>query len=302
MVNLLQSLYQSTVIMAAPLILVSLGGLMSYHAGIVNVALEGLILAAAFMAVVFSYLFSSALMGIFGAVIVAVLFSVLYSFFVTTLKTNNFAIGFALNIFISSFTLYLTRIMFVGQNAFNSPDIKAIPNLSINFGAKFPNSIFSNFSILVYAAVILTFIISYAVFKTPFGMWLRAAGSFPAALTAAGIKVSVIQYAASILTGILCGLAGAQLSLSNVVMFSRDMSSGRGFICLAAILISKGRPKIAFLISILFGLFEALSIQLQAFSIPPQFLFMLPYIMAICAIAIMNTGSRYNKHDFRRQD
>ena len=289
---MLQTLYQSTIIMATPLILVSLGGLMAYHAGVINVAMEGLILAGSFCGVVFSYLFSSAWIGILAAVIVSVMFSLLYSFFVTTLKTNNFAIGFAMNIFISSFTIYLMRIMFIGQNAFNSPDIAAIPNLNIDLHAGVLNALFSNFSIITYLAVVIAFIISYVIYKTPYGLQLRAAGSFPEALKAAGKKVGLIQYTASVITGALCGLAGAQLSLSNVVMFTRNMSSGRGFICLAAILISKGNPKIVALLSLLFGFFEALSIKMQILNVPSQFLSILPYIMAITALVIMSVPKK----------
>lgn len=293
MLDNILNIYQSTIIMAAPLLLTSLGGLITYHAGIINVAMEGLILAGAFAGVVFSYLFANAWIGILAAVIASVFFSVVYSFFVTTLKTDNFAIGFALNIFISSFTLYLSRIMFVGQNAFNSPKIAAIPTLNINFGVKVLNMLFSNYSALVYISVILTFFISYLVYCTPFGLWLRASGSFPDALKTSGKKVTTVQYTASILAGVLCGFAGAQLSLSNVVMFTKDMSGGRGFICLAIVLISRGRPKTAFVLSVFFGLCQVLSVHFQSSLIPSQFLFMLPYIMAITTLVFINLSARH---------
>lgn len=285
-------LYQSTIAMATPLILISLGGLMGYHAGVINVAMEGLVLASAFAAVVFSYLFSNAWVGILTAVVVAVILSCLYSFFVTTLKANNFAIGFAINIFVSSFTLYLSNVLFVGENAFNSSRIEAIPNLKINFGVDILDSLFSNFSVLTYVSILFMILISYVIYKTPFGLHLRAAGSSPNALKTAGIRVPLIQYSASIITGIFCGFAGAQLSLSNVVMFTRDMSSGRGFICLAAILISGGKPKIVVLLSLLFGFLEALSLQLQTFDIPVQFLFMLPYVMTIFSLITIQISKR----------
>ena len=275
------------VIMAAPLILASLGGLITYHAGIINVAMEGLILAGAFAAVTFSYMYSSWFAGVVAAIIVGILFSLLYSLFVTTLKSDNFAIGFAMNIFIESATVYLTRVLFVGENAFNSPKIQAIPALNINFGANILNVLLSKYSILVYIAVVLSFAVSYMIFKTPYGLWLRAAGSYPEALSTAGKKVGLTQYGASILAGILCGLAGAQLSLSNVVMFNRGMSGGRGFMCLAIILIAQGRPKTVLILSIVFGMFEALSIQLKSTDIPSQFLTMFPYIMAICTLILL---------------
>jgi len=295
--NVIASIYCSTINMTTPLLLTSLGGAITYHAGIINVSMEGLMLAGAFAAVVFSYLFSSALIGVVAAVTVSVLFSLLYSFFVSTLKTDNFAIGFALNIFISSLTLYLSRIMFVGQNVFNSPDINAIPNLNVNLYFPLFNELFSGFSVLTYIALGLLFIVSYIIYKTPFGLWLRAAGSQPDALTVSGKKVQNIQYLASVMTGVLCGLAGSQLSLSNVVMFSRDMSSGRGFIALAIILISGGRPIVILALSMLFGLLETLSLQLQLVAIPAQFLFMLPYLMTIITFVIANIPGirRWNK-------
>lgn len=285
--DLVFTIYRATVRMAIPILLASIGGLITYYGGIMNVAMEGLMLSGAFAGVVFSYMYSSALMGIVGAVITAVIFSLLYSLFVTTLRANNFAVGFALNIFISSLTLYLTRVMFRGQNAFNSPNIHAIPHLSIDLRSQVLNNLFMNFDLLVYISVALVFIIYYFIFKTPFGLWLRAAGSRPDALTTAGIHVSIIQYLSSILCGIFCGLAGAQLSLSNVVMFSKDMSGGRGFVALAVVLIARGKPSIVLILSLLFGLFDALSIQLQSAHVPPQFPLMLPYIMTIVSLIIV---------------
>ena len=288
----LRSLYQSTINLSAPLILCSLGGLISLHSGVVNVAMEGMMLSGAFTAVAVCYVTSSPLLGVLAAIVVAVVISLIYSLFVTTLKTNNFVIGIAINIFVSSFTIFLTRVMFVGKDAFNSPDLVAIPKLRINFGVGFLNVLFSNYSILVYVAVILVFVIDYVVYKTPFGLWLRAAGSKPEALSTAGKNLVAVQYVGSVLTGILCGLSGSQLSLSNVVLFTRDMSAGRGFICLAVIIIAQGRPKTALLMSLLFGFFNALSIQLQYFNIPPHFLTMIPYVMAILALVIMSVTDK----------
>lgn len=290
------SLIRLIIIRSTPLIIASLGGIFTSQAGIVNVALDGLILMGAFFAVTFSYLFGSATMGVIGAVMASLLLSLLYSFFVTTLKANNFAIGFAINIFVGSITVYLMRIMFVGQNAFNSPDIKAIPKLNIDFGIDVLNTLFADYSILTYLAFALVFIVSYVLYKTPFGMWLRATGSNPNALKTAGKKVTVIQYVASMITGVFCGLAGAQLSLSNVVMFTKNMSAGRGFICLAVMFIARDNPKVAMALALLFGLFEALSIKLQVLSVPPHFLFMLPYVIAIGSLIISSITVKIKKN------
>jgi len=260
---------------------VSLGGMFTYHAGITNVAMEGLLLISAFFAVVFSWMTGSALAGVVAGVIAAVLLSLLYSLFVTTLKANNFAIGFALNILASSLTLYLMRIMFKGKNVFTSPDIKPVGVLSVHTGIRLLDECVFNFSILTYAAILLLLVGSYVVYRTSFGLRLRVAGENPSALEVAGVKNSVIQYVSSILCGICCGLAGAQLSLHNVRMFARDMSNGRGFIALAIILIARGRPLPILLISLLFGLFDALTFTIQGAHIPPQFALMLPYVMSV---------------------
>jgi len=258
----------------------------TFHAGVLNVAMEGLLLISAFFAVVFSYVTGSALAGVVGGIVAAVILSLLYSFFVTTLNANNFAIGFALNIFASSLTLFLMRIMFKGQNAFNSPKIAPVGKLAVTTGIPFLDNYVFNFSILTYVAIVLFFMSSFLIYRTSFGLRLRIAGEKPQALESAGIRSNVIQFKASILCGICCGLAGAQLSLHNVRMFARDMSGGRGFIALAIILISNGRPMPMLAICLLFGLFDALSVELQGANLPPQFPLMVPYIMSVLVLFV----------------
>ncbi len=296
-IELITTLFRTSIRMATPILLASLGGALTYHAGIINVAMEGLMLISAFFSVVFSYLTGSAFYGIIAGVVASMLISLLYSVFVSFLKANNFAIGFAINILISSLTLFLMRVMFQGKNAFNSPDIASIMELKVNTGNYFLDNYLLNFSILTYLSIAIAFLLAYIIYKTSFGLRLRVCGEMPQALTAAGIKVGVIQLWASILCGGLCGLAGAQLSLYNVRMFSRDMTGGRGFVALAAILISGGKPKRVLFISLLFGLFDALSVKLQNEKIAPQFALMLPYIMSVVVLLLfhLKTRKQYGK-------
>jgi simple sugar transport system permease protein len=295
--NAITTIYSITVRTATPILLVALGGMFTYHAGIINVAMEALLLISAFFAVVFSYLAGNALIGVLVGIVAGTLISFLYSFFVSTLKANNFAIGFALNIFVSALTLYLMRILFKGKNVFNSPDIRPIGVLSLHTGIFVLDDFLFNFSILTYVAIILFFLSSYLVYQTSFGLRLRVSGENPGAIEVAGLKNNLIQYSASIMCGICCGLAGAQLSLHNVRMFTRDMSNGRGFIALAIILIAKGRPLTILLISLLFGLFDALTFQLQGANIPPQFALMLPYIMSVIILFIFYARDVKRKRD-----
>jgi simple sugar transport system permease protein len=280
------TLYTTTIRMATPILLASLGGALTYYAGIVNVAMEGLMLISAFFSVVFSFMTGNAFLGILGGMAASVIFSLIYTFFVSGLKANNFAIGFALNILVSSLTIFLTRVMFVGQNVFNSPKIVAIPSLDIHTGIYFIDNYILNFSVLTYVAIFLVFLFSFIIYKTTYGLHLRVCGEKPKALVAGGIKVGYVQLIASILCGCLCGLAGSQLSLYNVRMFSRDMTGGRGFVALAVILIARGKPKYMILISFLFGFFDSLSLKLQNQAIPPQFALMLPYVMSVVVMLV----------------
>ncbi len=290
--ELITTLFRTSIRMATPILLASLGGALTYHAGIINVAMEGLMLISAFFSVVFSYLTGSALYGILAGMLASIAISLLYSVFVSFLKANNFAIGFALNILVSSLTLFLMRVMFQGKNAFNSPDIASIVELKLKTGNYFLDNYIFNFSILTYLSILIAFLLAYIIYRTSFGLRLRVCGEMPEALKAAGIKVGFVQLWSSILCGALCGLAGAQLSLYNVRMFSRDMTGGRGFVALAAILISGGKPKRILLISLLFGVFDALSVKLQSEKIAPQFALMLPYVMSVVVLLLFHLKTR----------
>ncbi len=290
--ELITTLFRTSIRMATPILLASLGGALTYHAGIINVAMEGLMLISAFFSVVFSYLTGNALYGIIAGMMASILISLLYSVFVSFLKANNFAIGFAINILVSSLTLFLMRIMFQGENAFNSPDIAPIAELKLITGNYFLDNYILNFSILTYLSILIAFVLAFIVYKTSFGLRLRVCGEMPQALTTAGVKVGFVQLCSSVLCGVLCGLAGAQLSLYNVRMFSREMTGGRGFVALAAILISGGRPKRILIISLLFGVFDALSIKLQSEKIAPQFALMLPYVMSVVVLLLFHLKTR----------
>ncbi len=282
--EIVATIYTATIRMTTPILLAALGGALTYHAGKVSVAMEGLMLASSFSCVVFSYLAGNAFVGVLAGIATAITLSLFNALFVSILKVDNFAVGFALNIFASSLTLFLTRVLFVGQNVFNSPEIVPVRGLGIVTGIDFLDNYILSFSVLTYLSLISVFVVSYLVFKTRYGLHLRVAGEKPEVLEAAGIRSSRAYILASIGCGILCGLAGAQLSLYNVRMFTRDMTGGRGFVALAAILMARGKPLLLFFVCLLFGFFDALSLRLQGAALPPQFSLMLPYIVSIVAL------------------
>ena len=189
--SVLISLWQMTVILSAPLVLCALGGIISYQAGVVNIAMEGIMLSSCFVSVLVSYYSHSALLGLLAGMVTSILVSLFFSFFAVTLKANNFVIGIAINIFVSAATLFLSRFLPVA--IFNSPDIAAIQKLNLDLKIDIMNKLFSGYSVLIYLAVILVFVMDYLLYKTPFGIRLRATGVFPGAVRTAGKKPEKIR-------------------------------------------------------------------------------------------------------------
>ena len=175
--------------LAAPVVLAAIGGLVSFHAGIMNVAMEGFMLISAFTAVLVSY-YAGAWAGVLAAVAVCLVFSALYALFVVDLQSDGFAIGFALNILATGLTIYLVRIL--GTDIFNSPQIQPLPHLQIDALAASPilNSILNGHSVTVYITPVLVWAMSAVLYRTPFGAHLRAAGEAPAALAASGVSLA----------------------------------------------------------------------------------------------------------------
>ena len=290
------ALVQHTIRTATPLILAALGGLLTQQAGILNIGMEGMILLGAFFAVVGSYFFGSAFAGVALAVGVGVLIGLLFAVFVIDLKSDEFVIGIAINIFAGGLTVFLLRSIFGVKGAFSSPKIIPLPRINIPFLSKIPflDIIFNNNTIFIYISWILVVLIYFYLYKTPHGTWMRASGEYPEALETAGVSPRKMKYISSIACGVLCGLAGAHLSLGYLTLFTENMSANRGFIALAAIIFGRANPIKTFLAALLFGFFDALGIRLQGIGIPSQFTQMIPYLATIIALTII-TKRQINK-------
>ncbi|WP_313757736.1 ABC transporter permease [Tissierella sp.] len=283
------ALIQHTIRTATPLILAALGGLLTQQAGILNIGMEGMILLGAFFGVVGSYFFGSSFMGVFLAAFIGLLIGLLFALFVIDLKSDEFVIGIAINIFAGGLTVFLLRSIFGVKGAFSSPDIVPLPRLNFPMLNKisFLNTIFNNHTVFIYISWILVVLTYIYLYKTPQGIWLRASGEYPDALETAGISPRKMKYISSIACGILCGLAGAHLSLGYLTLFTENMSANRGFIALAAIIFGKANPVGTFFAALLFGFFDALGIRLQVVGIPSQFTQMIPYVATIFALIIV---------------
>ncbi len=283
------TLLQNTIRTATPLILAALGGLLTMHAGILNIGMEAMILIGAFAAVVGSFFFGNALLGVMLAVVAGILIGLLFGFFVIDLESDEFIIGISLNIFAGGVTVFLLRSIFGVKGAFSSPGIKPLPDVNIPMLDNIPilDAMFNNHSLFVYISWMLVVLVFIYLYKTPYGMWTRAAGEFPEALETVGVSPRRMKYISSVLCGIFCGFAGAHLSLGYLTLFTENMSAGRGFIALAAMIFGAYNPVKTFGAALLFGFFDALGIRLQGVGIPSQFTQMIPYAVTVLALVIV---------------
>jgi simple sugar transport system permease protein len=290
------TLLQNTIRTATPLILAALGGLLTMHSGILNIGMEGMILIGAFFGVLGSYFFASSFMGVMIAVVAGILIGLLFGFFVIDLKSDEFIVGIAINIFAGGITIFLLRSIFGVKGAFSSPKIMPLPDVSIPLLDKIPflNTIFNNHSIFVYISWLLVALTYIFLYKTPHGMWLRASGEHPVALETVGVSSRKMKYVSSIACGVFCGFAGAHLSLGYLTLFTENMSAGRGFIALAAIIFGASNPIITFVAALLFGFFDALGIRLQGVGIASQFTQMIPYLATVFTLYIVAKRRKFS--------
>ncbi len=285
--NVFLGLINGMITSATPILLAALGGSLTYYAGIFNIAMEGMMLSGAFFGMLGSYYFHSWPMGILFAILGSLFMALVFILFAVVLKMDEFITGIGLNLFSVGVTTYMLRQIFKVKGAFSSPDIIPIPKIDIPLIKDIPylGGILSGQNLIVYVALIATILVSYLVFKTRFGLRLRAAGYNRTCLDTSGVSANKIRVWSLLLCGVLCGLAGAFLSLGYVTLFSEGMSAGRGWISLAAVILVSGNPTGIALISLIFGFTDGLGLYLQR-TIPSQFTSMVPYIATLVALFV----------------
>jgi simple sugar transport system permease protein len=291
----------ATLRVATPLILCAMAGLFSERSGIIDISLEGKMLMAAFAAGTLAALTGSAIVGLAGAILVSVIFSLIHGFACITHKGNQVISGLAINILASGLTVTLGIAIFAkgGQTPmlsrearFSSLELPFAESAgAIPFIGPIYKEIISGHNILVWSALIAVWITSYIIFKTAFGLRLRAVGEKPEAVDTAGISVSGLRYRAVIIAGILCGIAGAYLSIAHGAGFGREMTAGKGYIALAALVFGNWRPVPALAACLMFGFLDAVAARLQGVEvpvigqIPTDLILVLPYVLTVVLLA-----------------
>jgi general nucleoside transport system permease protein len=258
------SLLFSTLRLATPLVLAAIGGLYSERSGVINIALEGLMLAGAFTAASVTFYASSPWIGLGAAILAGVAVAMIIALACIRFKADQVVTGTGINIMFLGLPAVLSGALFLSSGS--TPQIAKehlLPNLN-RFLPFMPQwRAFTDVSIITLIALLVVAITWYVLYRTPFGLRLRAVGENPEAADAAGVSVNKIRYIGVLLSGALAGAGGAYLSIGQSSLFTRNMTAGRGFIALAALIFGKWRPVQTMLACLLFGFADALTIQMQ---------------------------------------
>jgi ABC-type uncharacterized transport system permease subunit len=269
------SLISSTIRLSTPLILAALGGLYAERAGVINIALEGLMLAGAFTAAAVTYGTGSPWIGLLAGIAAGLAIASIHAIASIRYRADQVVTGTAINILMLGIPGFLSGALFLSSGSTPQiPKEHLIPWTPI---------------VMAFVAVPITW---YVLYRTPFGLRLRAVGENPEAADAAGIRVARVRYAGVLLSGVLAAIGGAYLSIGQSSLFTRNMTSGRGFIALAALIFGKWRPVQTMVACLFFGLTEAITIRMQGVvklpsgeDIPVQFIQMVPYVLTIVVLA-----------------
>ncbi|MBE7734224.1 ABC transporter permease [Devosia faecipullorum] len=291
----------STVRLAVPLLLACLAGLFSERAGIVDIGLEGKLLAGAFAAAATSAVTGSAWLGLLAGIGAALLFSGIHGLASINFKGNQAISGVALNFLAAGLTTFLGQSWFhrggytpqlSGDQRF-SPITLPFANVlrEVPILGQIYYELISGHNIITYFAFIAVPVTAWVLFRTRFGLRLRAVGENPKAIDTAGISVTVLRYQALVITAVLVGIGGAYLSIAQSAGFNNNMSAGRGYIALAALIFAKWRPGPALLVCLMFGFLDAFQFRIQGQSfpligeVPVQAIQALPYILTVVLLA-----------------
>lgn len=271
-----------------PILLAALGGLICERAGIFNISLEGLMLAGAFAAVVGSFFSANAFVGVIAAVLGGVLLSCVLAYGSINRAGDPIVLGVAINLFALGITGFMLTALWGVRGVFQDPGIVGIDTVPIPLLNEIPwlGPTLFNLSLIGYVAVLLVPITNIVLFRTALGLRLRGVGERPLAASSLGVRSSQYQWGAVLVSGALCGLAGAQLALGNVVQFAENMTSGRGWIAVVAVMLARANPVAAFGAALLFGLAEAVGFRLQGNGLPSQLTDAAPYVVTLIALVL----------------
>lgn len=283
-----------------PLLLSTMGGLIADLSGALNVALEGMMLTGCLTAVLVS-VFAPWYVAVLAGMGAGAFLGLVMAFFAYRLKADIILVGFAINILAAGGTVFALALATGGDKgtSINLPS-KAAPAVDLSFLSGIPvigptlTAFLSGHSVLSWVAAFIVFVVWYFLYRTPWGLWLRGVGEYPAAPEAAGIPVNTVRTLSLVVSGALAGMGGAQLAMFNYVGFTRDMTAGRGFIALGAVLLGARHPVGALIAALLFGTFEALAVVMPGLfnDAPAELIRMIPFVVTIAALVLFSVRAQ----------
>jgi simple sugar transport system permease protein len=280
----------SAIRISTPLIYAALGGLLTYQAGMLNIALDGFMIVAAFAAIAVAYATESLTLGIFAGIASSVVLAALLALFNLRFRANIFIAGIAVTFMAYGLTALLLKGVLGQEGVFSSDRIPTFSPLHVPLLADVPviGPVVSGHTLLVYPAYLLVPVVAFFLYHTRWGLRVRVVGEAEDAAAAAGVDVASLKFQTMLWSGVFCGLAGSYLSLGYVSLFAKQMTNERGLIALAAIFFANGNPYWTAGVALLFGAATALSVQLpQVTGAAPQLLQLIPYAVTVLALVVV---------------
>lgn len=286
----------STIRSSTPIIFAALGSLLCARAGIFNIALEAQMLVACFAGIAVNFLTHNFWMGILAGMAAGMAVSAIVALLQVVLKSADTVIGTSLNLFIQGMTTLMLTILFGVRGTFNNPELIPVPSISLRFlpESSFAAQVFENLSFLDYLSYVMAILMFIYMFKTVSGFRLRSVGINKEASISMGIRATSMQVGAALASGIFCGLGGCALAMSQVTLFTENMTAGRGFIAMAASVMGMDHPLYILLSSLFFGAMQAVGVALQQ-NVPSQLTMAVPYVATVLVLCINGFRNRKNR-------
>jgi len=302
------ALISSGIRLATPIMLAALGGAICNRAGVLNLALEGKMLLGAFLGITIAYFAGNTYIGIGVAVIAGGMLGGLFAFLYLRYEVNLIILALAINLLLLEITVYFMRILFGNVGSWSDPSIQRLPEINIALVENIPywGQVLSGHNFIVYFSWFACIAGSVILFWTKFGRHIRATGEKKEAAETVGINVNWVQVAALVIAGMLCGLAGAFLSVGHLTLFTRNMSNGRGWVAVVAATFAFNHPIGVIFTSLFFGFTEAFAVRVQAVSdLPPNLVQLIPQFATLLALILVGLREKlsllFTKRRFRQK-
>jgi simple sugar transport system permease protein len=297
-------LLNSGIRLATPIILAALGGALCNKAGVLNLALESMMLMGAFVGIVAAYFIGNSYLGLLVAMAAGGLLGLLFALLYHKYDVDLVILAIAFNLIIQELTVYIMRVMFGNVGSWSDPSISRIPDIEIPLIKDIPvlGDILSGYNIIVYFSWAITIVMFLVLYKMKFGRHIRAVGENREAAETVGINAVRIQTMALVISGVLSGLGGAFLSIGHLKLFTRNMSNGRGWTAVAAALFGANHPIGTFLASLFFGVTEAFAVRIQNVTdLPPNLVELLPNFATLIVLISIALREKLRENNARRR-